>query len=119
MENLNKTYEMMDSLLKEVKEFVKGKGGFINTTNLNKENDQIYAYIYCGEYYSVDEVKVIAIKVENNLLHIATCVQLLNVEINGIEDFAEDDWYVVDKCSWDVLFSQTILSIAESIEQYK
>lgn len=118
MENLNKTYDLIQSLLNEVKELVKKNGGFINTTNLNKKNDQMYAYVYSCEYGLLEEVKVIAVKVENNTLYIATCVKTFNMELYSIDELDEEDWYPVDMASLDVLFIQTILSIAESIEQY-
>ena len=118
MENLNKTYNAINSLLNEVKELVKKNGGFINTTNLNKQNDQMYAYVYSWEYELLEEVEVIAVKVENNTLYIATCVKSFNMELYSIDELDEDDWYSVDMASADVLFIQTILSIAESIEQY-
>lgn len=118
MENLNKTYDLIKSLLNEVKELVKKNGSFINTTNLNRENDQMYAFVHFWEQGLVEEVKVIAIKVEDNMLYIATCPISNNIEVNSVDDFDEDDWYIVSLYADDILPTQTILSIAESIEQY-
>ena len=117
MKNLNKTNNALDSLLQEIKDFVKENGGFINTTNLNNENDQMYAYVYFWGDDTLEELKVIAVKVENDVVYVALSSLSISIEINGADDFNEDDWYSVGT-NGDVLTAQTILSIAESIEQY-
>lgn len=117
MINLVKANKAIKLLLDEVKDFVKENGGFINTDNVDGENDQMYAYVYFWNEDEVEELKVIAIKVEDNILYIAMSTKSASVEVNSIEDFTEDDWYSVGM-SGDVLLEQTIFSIAESIEQY-
>ena len=100
---------------------IENKGGFINTQNNEDSFDIMYAYIipFCTEPNIVEEVKIIAIRVKNHHLELATCAS--NLTINAVlteEDFDEDDWYTCGIPGDEIFFAQTILSIAESIDQY-
>ena len=79
---------------------------FLNTSN--PECDTMYAYVIDWDIDDVYETKIFAIRVADNNLEI-----LVPNNVNG--DF---NWYVIGSCGDSVLTVQTILSIAESIEQY-
>ena len=115
----NLIYNEIDNLVNLVKAFVVENGGFINTQNINHENDQIYAYIVDWGADNVDEYKVIALREKDNMLELAISPTTLNYDEGlTLEDFREEDWYVIGSCGDSVLTAQTILSIADSIEQY-
>lgn len=109
-------------LLKDIIKAIENKGGFINTQNNEDSFDTMYAYI---SYYlwsaphEIEEVKIIAMRVKDGHLELATCA--LNTSITKIlteEDFNDDDWYTCGLPGDQIFFAQTILSIAESIDQY-
>lgn len=114
--------DVLKCLLKDIIKTVENKGGFINTQNNEDSFDTMYAYVANYLFTApneVEEVKIIAIRTRNDHLELATCAS--NLTINGIlteEDFDEDDWYACGTPGDEIFFAQTILSIAESIDQY-
>lgn len=113
--------DVLQCLLKDIIKAIENKGGFINTQNNEDSFDTMYAYIipFCTEPNIVEEVKIIAIRARNDHLELATCAS--NLTINGVlteEDFDENDWYACGTPGDEIFFAQTILSIAESIDQY-
>lgn len=113
--------DVLRCLLEDIIKAVENKGGFINTQNNEDSFDIMYAYVipFWTEPNIIEEVKIIAMRVKNNHLELATCAS--NLTINAIlteEDFDEDDWYTCGIPGDEIFFAQTILSIAESIDQY-
>lgn len=111
-------WSAINNLLEEVKNFVKENGGFISTHN--SELDTIYAYILDWVFDNVNEERVIAIRVNNDILEIATTPYKNDVYPNALtnEDFVEDDWKTIGTGGDIVLTAQTILSIADAITEY-
>lgn len=114
--------DVLRCLLEDIIKAVENKGGFINTQNNEDSFDTMYAYI---SYYlwsaphEIEEVKIIAMRVKDGHLELATCALNTGVtEILTEEDFGDDDWYTCGLPGDQVFFAQTILSIAESIDQY-
>lgn len=108
--NLNIAIDAIDNLVKDVKVFVNDNGCFLNTSN--PECDNMYAYVIDWDIDNVYETKIFAIRVTDDNLEI-----LVPNNVNG--DFDIDlNWYIIGSCGDSVLTAQTILSIAESIEQY-
>lgn len=114
--------DVLRCLLEDIIKAVENKGGFINTQNNENSFDTMYAYIL---YYlwsapnDIEEVKIIAMRVKDGHLELATCA--LNTSVTEIlteEDFSDDDWYTCGLPGDQIFFAQTILSIAESIDQY-
>lgn len=117
-ENLKLALNTIDAIVDDVKAFVKTNGGFISTHDLTC--DTMYAYVIDWDIDNVVEERVIAIRVIDEDLEIATTYHKNDVyEVALTEnDFTDEDWMVVGTCGDSVLTAQTILSIAESIEQY-
>ena len=114
-------FDVLQCLLKDIIKAIENKGGFINTQNNEDSFDNMYAYIipFWTEPNIVEEVNIIAIRTRNDHLELATCAS--NLTINAVlteEDFDEDDWYACGTPGDEIFFAQTILSIAESIDQY-
>ena len=114
--------DVLKCLLKDIIKAVENKGGFINTQNNEDSFDTMYAYI---SYYlwsapnDIEEVKIIAMRVKDNHLELATCAVNTSVtETLTEEDFSDDDWYTCGLPGDQIFFAQTVLSIAESIDQY-
>ena len=114
--------DVLRCLLEDIIKAVENKGGFINTQNNEDSFDTMYAYI---SYYlwsaphEIEEVKIIAMRVKDGHLELATCALNTGVtEILTEEDFGDDDWYTCGLPGDQIFFAQTILSIAESIDQY-
>jgi hypothetical protein len=114
----NDAWGAINNLLEEVKIFVKENGGFISTHN--SELDTIYAYIVDWVFDNVNEERVIAIRVNNDILEIVTTPYKSDVYPNALtnEDFVEDDWKTMGTGGDSVLTAQTILSIADAITEY-
>lgn len=110
--------DAISTLVIDVKEFVKGHGGFISTHY--SDCDTIYAYVVDWECDNVSEQRVLAVRVKDNELQIlATPYKNDEYDEPLIEDdYNENDWHYVGTCGDTILTAQTILSIAESIEQY-
>lgn len=112
---------MIDKLVEDVKEFVKNKGGFINTQNPKGECDNIYAYILDWDFEEVYEKRVIAIRVNefDDLLLLCEDKGLDFSEPIDFNDYEDSNkWYIVGSCGDSLFTAQTILSVAESIGQY-
>lgn len=114
--------DVLKCLLKDIIKAVENKGGFINTQNNEDSFDTMYAYIsyyLWSAPYEIEEVKIIAMRVKDGHLELATCAVNTSVtEILAEEDFSDDDWYTCGLPGDQIFFAQTILSIAESIDQY-
>jgi hypothetical protein len=108
----------IDTLVADVKNFVALNGGFIATTN--GEFDTIYAYVIDWDYDDVSEQRVIAVRVKDNELQVIATPYKTDVYDEPLTEdyFTDDEWYYVGTCGDNVLTAQTILSIADSIEQY-
>ena len=118
MKNLKNVWDGINALVDEVKDFVTANGGFIKTANEVGDCDNIYAYVVDWDADDVHEDIVYAIKVEGNDLCIATCGKHWVTIAESADDVEENDWYVVGGNGDMVLTAPTIISIADSIEQY-
>ena len=105
-------------LVNKVRDFVKQNGGFISTHSM--EWDAIYAYVIDWNYDDVSEQRVLAVRVKDNELQIIVTPYKTDVYDTPLteDDYVDSDWYSVGTCGDNVLTAPTILSIAESIEQY-
>ena len=113
--------DVLKCLLKDIIKAVENKGGFINTQNNEDSFDTMYAYTYylLSTPNDIEEVKIIAMRVKDNHLELATCAVNTSVtETLTEEDFSDDDWYTCGLPGDQIFFAQTVLSIAESIDQY-
>lgn len=117
-ETLSNASKYINILVDKVRDFVKENGGFISTTN--SQWDTMYAYIIDWNVDDVIEERIIAIRVKNNILEIATTFYKNDEYDKPLteNDFSDEDWIVVGTCGDSVLTAQTIISIAESIDQY-
>ena len=108
----------INTLVNKVRDFVKENGGFISTTN--SQWDTMYAYIVDWNLDIVTEERIIAVRVEDDILQVAGTIYKNDVYDEPLTEdyFDEDEWYSVGTCGDCVLTAQTILSIAESIDQY-
>lgn len=105
-------------LVNKVRDFVKENGGFIITTN--DELDTIYGYKLDWDTDDVSEIRIIAVRVIDDILQVAGTIYKNDVYDEPLTEdyFDEDEWYSVGGCGDSILTAQTILSIAESIDQY-
>ena len=105
-------------LVNKVRDFVKENGGFISTTN--SQWDTMYAYIVDWDLDIVTEERIIAVRVKDDLLQIIGTPYKNDVYEEDMreEDCCEEDWYTIGTCGDSVLTAQTIISMAESIDQY-
>lgn len=109
-EKLSVACGYLEDISKDIIAFVKEHNGFIDTQNYNGDCDNIYAYIIDWVTDEVEEKGVFGIKVnDKKLKH--------NVMLDK-EYFEDAEWYICGLTGDRVLFSQTIISIADSIEQY-
>lgn len=117
-ENLFLANKAINNLVNDVTRFVKQNGGFINTQNNDGACDQIYAYVVDWYGNNVNEERVIAVRTTDGVLEIATNPMCKANYSNGLkeEDIPTAEWYEIDGDS--ILTAQTILSIADSINQY-
>jgi hypothetical protein len=116
--NLQNAYRAINYLVEDVKKFANDNGGFISTHDLG--NDTMYAYVFTFDFEIVTEQRILAICVKDDVLYILPTPYTRDEYTKPItaNDFNEDDWYIVGSCGDYVLNAQTIISIAESIEQY-
>jgi hypothetical protein len=117
-ENLKIARNVIDAIVEDVKNFVKDNGGFIATTD--EKCDIIYAYKIDWEYDDVSEQRVLAVCVENDELMVAMTPYKTDIYDEPLDKdyFNDNEWYCVGSCGTTVLTAQTILSIAECIDQY-
>ena len=107
----------INTLVDKVRDFVKENGGFISTTN--DELDTIYGYVVDWNTDDVSEIRILAVRVNNNVLQVAGTIYKNDRYDELTKDYFDDDeWYSVGDCGDSILTAQTILSIAESIDQY-
>lgn len=106
------------TLVEDVKNFVALNGGFIVTTN--DELDTIYGYKIDWNTDDVSEIRILAVRVKDNELQVAGTIYKNDVYDEPLTEdyFDEDEWYSVGDGGDSILTAQTILSIADSIEQY-
>ena len=114
----------LDKLYDKVREFIKthqGEKGYIDCQpNLNL--DTIYAILYDGEEGYGVENYVYAVRVVNGEVEVLLepVMRSYLMSYNNPEDFtgkeAEDKWYSLR--DGDVYYVHTLISIAESIEEY-
>ena len=111
-------YGVINSLVVKVKDFVKENGGFIATAN--DELDTIYGYKIDWNTDDVSEIRIIAVRVKDDTLQVAGTIYKNDVYDEPITEdyFTDDEWYDVGDGGDSILTSQTILSIADSIDQY-
>ena len=116
---LKKTIGMIDNLLNEVTEFVK-LYGVIDTRNPYGNYDNIYAYEADYDNDEILEKRVIALRVsKDNTLELLLGYKNVNYKQPiDCADFDDDDWYPMGTGGDCILTAQTILSIAECIDQY-
>ena len=116
-ENLQKANNAIDALVEDIKRVVRENGGIVDTQV--KGGDRIKAYIYdC--YAEVDgnyiECDVMGIRVVNDNLFVlpdlGACYTFGETDVVSVED---GEWYEIHT---GLLSALTILSIAESIDQY-
>lgn len=116
-ENLRNALASINALVEDVKEFVKANGGIINTQN--EECDTLYSYVVDWDIDEVVECKVLGVKVVDDTLLVLPAYGSAylwgDVDITNVED---SEWYVIGSCGDSVLTAQTILSIAECIDEY-
>ena len=117
-ENLKIAHNAINNLVDDVKEFVKAHNGFISTHSM--EWDTMYAYVVDWDYDDVNEQRVLAVRVKDNELQIIVTPYKTDVYDTPLteNDYVDSDWYSVGTCGDNVLTAPTILSIADSIEQY-
>ena len=107
----------INTLVNKVRDFVKENGGFISTTN--DELDTIYGYEVDWNTDDVNEIRILAVRVKDDVLQVAGTFYKNDRYDQITEDyFTDDEWYSVGDCGDSILTAQTILSIAESIDQY-
>ena len=106
---LKQLNQNLKDLEKAIIQFVKDNGGFINTQNWEYTNDTIYAYQYDMDSNIIEEY-IIGIRIdEDDYLEIA---------------FGEYTYDDPDEVDWEYIHSgyfyttPTLISIAESLEQY-
>lgn len=104
-------------LVEDVKEFVKANGGIIDTQN--EKCDTLYSYVVDWTNDEVVECKVLGVKVVDDTLLVLPAYGSIyfwgEVDIANVVD---DEWYVLGECGDSILTAQTILSIAECIDEY-
>lgn len=117
-QTLSNASKYINILVDKVRDFVKENGGFISTTN--SQWDTMYAYIVDWNLDIVTEERIIAVRVKDDLLEIIPTPYKNDVYEEDMreEDCYEEDWYTVGTCGDSVLTAQTIISMAESIDQY-
>ena len=113
-ENLKNAVNAINALVDEIKQLVINNGGVINTQKRGCDRINTYIIEGHGEIYGCD---VMGIKVKENQLFILA-------DYGSDYTFGETDIENTEECEWfevnnkEMLIEQTILSIAESIEQY-
>lgn len=116
-ENLQKANNAINALVEDIKRVVRENGGVVDTQV--KGGDRIKAYIY-DDYAECDgnyiECDVMGIKVVNDKLFIlpdlGACYIFGETDVDSVED---GEWYEIHT---GLLSAQTILSIADSLDQY-
>ena len=113
--NLQKANNAIDALVEDIKQVVRENGGIVDTQV--KGCDRILAYI--TDYDSYLECLVMGIKLDGERLMIlpdyGACYSFGLTDVRTVEG---SEWYEVRRDSKDLLFTQAILSIAESLDQY-
>lgn len=113
-DNLKNAVNAINALVEEIKQLVMDNGRIIDTQK--KGCNRINTYVIEG-YGEIFGCYVMGIKVKENQLFIlagyGNCYTFGQTDIENTDD---DEWFEVNNKM--ILTEQTILSIAESIEQY-
>ena len=116
-ENLQKANSAINALVEDIKRVTRENGGIIDTQT--RGCTRIKAYIYDNYEPSGDNYtgcNVMGIKVINDKLFVlpdyGAYYTFGRTDVKSVED---SEWYEVPR---ELLSAQTILSIAESIDQY-
>lgn len=115
--NLQKANNAIEALVEDIKRVTRENGGIIDTQDMGC--DRIKAYIY--DYYAecdgnYIECDVMGISVVNDKLFILPDLGgCYNFGETDLDSVADSEWYEIHA---GLLTAQTILSIAESIDQY-
>ena len=116
-ENLQKAYSAINALVEDIKRVARENGGIVDTQV--KGCTRIKAYVY--DNYAVGdgnyiECDVMGIKVINDKLFVlpdfGAYYTFGETDVKSVED---SEWYEVPR---ELLSAPSILSIAESIDQY-
>lgn len=111
----------LDTLRDSIANLVKEKGGFIDVSNNDGQNDNIYSalYDYCGAG-ELTEVYIKGIKVVGNALYAYVAPISNNKIIYTKEDMLndEDNWYLVDISS-DLVYSYTLHYLSDIFAYYE
>lgn len=116
-ENLQKAYSAINALVEDIKRVARENGGIVDTQV--KGCTRIKAYVY--DNYAVGdgnyiECDVMGIKVINDKLFVlpdfGAYYTFGETDVNSVEN---GEWYEISE---GLLSTQTILSIADSIDQY-
>lgn len=113
-DNLKNAVNAINALVEEIKQLVMDNGGIIDTQKKGCNRINTYIIEKHGEIYGC---YVMGIKVkENKLFILADYGSYYTFGKTNIENTEDDEWFEVN--NKEILIEQTILSIAESIEQY-
>ena len=118
-ENLKIAHNAINNLVNDVKDFVKAHNGFISAHDIGA--DLMYAYVLDWDCDDVNEQRIIAIRVnKHNVLELIVTPYKNDLYDEDVteDEYLDSDWYALGTCGDNVLTAPTILSIAESIEQY-
>ena len=115
--NLQKANNAIEALVEDIKRVVRENGGIVDTQSIGCDRIKVYIYdnyAECdGNYIECD---VMGIKVVNDKLFVlpdfGSCYVFGETDVKSVED---SEWYEIHT---ELLTAQTILSIAESIDQY-
>lgn len=115
-ENLQKAHTAIDALVEDIKRLVRENGGIVDTQVKGCFRIMSYIIDYDDD---IVECQVMGVKVENDTLYVlpdyAGCYFFGETNIKEVED---SEWYAVNRYASDILANQTILCIAEHIDQY-
>lgn len=111
-----KANKAMEKLYAKVVKYVQARGEYIDTQNAKRECDPIYAY-KINDDDTVEEYNVFGVRVIDGELQIALEHRYNNQYWDAYE-FEQRDWECAAPNSDSILYAQTLLSIADSIEEY-
>lgn len=116
-ENLQKAHTAIDALVEGIKRLVRENGGIVDTQTIGCTRIKVYIYDNyepSGDNYS--GCNVMGIKVINDKLFVLPDYGAYYIfgrtDVKSVED---SEWYEVPR---ELLSAQSILSIANSIDQY-
>lgn len=120
-------YRLLNQLADELKIFVKehqGEKGFIDLRLQDDEDnhfvyDEIFSIDYTGPYDSPVEVKIRAIRYNEEFDYLEVLYDDVNVvwSVDDIKNAEEDDWELIPDCL-TLDYVKTIFAITEFINEY-